>query len=358
MVGFLIMAAAEEAKHYISQTLVAALLVRPLDPGLTRQELEKILVGRGIASPVVADVMNRTWWDLAKDSEDRAIADVMTMMVARRWLSPTIFPQNTLKSVEQAVKAWVNEQGSERPIALRLLSSRCPNQSAEHVELAVGVAVAMTQLKLKGDGYARGTYAWNWNEPRMNDSSEWDDSVRRLIDVVASAFALRAGTTVPSTPPVDRFHLFLQKQGWIPFAQWWAITSREMEEAGERYPTASTVLAGALLEAALVAIAEPAKAANEWRHKFLGKEPAKWNFGELIDQAKVAGTFSAADAYMASKMAEMRNRIHAGRFAELGKPPTPPHLNPQQATIARTNLDHLLDVILDWTFTKCPSIAT
>jgi hypothetical protein len=143
----------------------------------------------------------------------------------------------------------------------------------------------------------------------------------------------------------------------LPFATWWALTSDELRDAGDRYPTSSTVLAGALVEAALVAIAQSAKSAGQWNQKFLtAKEPPGWKFGELIDQAEAAGTFSKSDALMARGLAEFRNRIHAGKFATPGRPPAPPSLNPQQPRIARDHLDHLLDKILQWTHANCPDL--
>jgi hypothetical protein len=129
-----------------------------------------------------------------------------------------------------------------------------------------------------------------------------------------------------------------------------------MLETGDRHPTSNTVLAGALLEAALVAIAESSKKAGLWRRDFLKREPETWKLGELIEQAKIAGTFSEPDAVMGTGLAEFRNRIHAGKFAAAGQPPAPPSLNSHEPRIARDHLDRLLDKILQWAHTNCPDL--
>jgi hypothetical protein len=132
------------------------------------------------------------------------------------------------------------------------------------------------------------------------------------------------------------------------------MTSREMESAARFHPTAATVLAGALLEAALVAIAEPAKTDGVWRQKFLNDPPEKWKVGQLIDQAESAGTLGVADTALARNVAALRNRIHAGKYSSAGKGPfRPPSTNAHEAELARLNLHRVLDVILG-----CPPVVT
>jgi hypothetical protein len=167
---------------------------------------------------------------------------------------------------------------------------------------------------------------------------------------VIDAFARRAGGHIPNEPPIDRFGSLLRKQGWTALEMWWGMTATEMRALLEaRHTSAICTLSAALLEAALVAVAHPAMQAGQWRQQFLRRAPETWKLGELIDQAEVAATFSPAQAALAREMADLRNRIHAGRFSTAGNPPfAPPYSNVHEARQARDHLDRLLDAILRW----------
>ncbi|HEX2875219.1 MAG TPA: hypothetical protein VHP33_28400, partial [Polyangiaceae bacterium] len=144
-------------------------------------------------------------------------------------------------------------------------------------------------------------------------------------------------------------HLFLKRQGLESLAGWWAMTTQELHSLGDRHPTACTVLAASMLEAALVAIAEPAKSAGEWRKKDLLEPSERWKLGMLIDQAEVALTFSKNEAVLARTLADLRNRIHVGKSAVSGPERFKLQFtNPQDATIARNHLELLLVRILEW----------
>ena|SRR6188768_1075568 len=104
-----------------------------------------------------------------------------------------------------------------------------------------------------------------------------------------------------------------------------------------------------MLEAALVAIAEPAKIAGEWRKKDLLEPSERWKLGMLIDQAEVALTFSKNEAVLARTLADLRNRIHVGRAAVSGPERFKLQFtNQQDATIALKHLELLLVRILEW----------
>ncbi|HEX2871010.1 MAG TPA: hypothetical protein VHP33_07140, partial [Polyangiaceae bacterium] len=130
---------------------------------------------------------------------------------------------------------------------------------------------------------------------------------------------------------------------------WWSMTTQELRSLGDRHPTSATVLAASMLEAALVAIAEPAKNAGQWRNKDLLVSSERWKLGTLIDQAEAAFTLSKDDAVLARKLQDLRNRIHVGKFAVDGPERFKPQFaNAHDATIALKHLEMLLDKILDW----------
>jgi hypothetical protein len=114
--------------------------------------------------------------------------------------------------------------------------------------------------------------------------------------------------------------------------------------------TAATVLAASMLEAALVAIAEPAQVAGKWQRTFLKTDlPERWKLGQLIDQAEAPGPFSPDEAAHARTVAALRNRIHVGKFSATGQDRfRPPFTNDHEATLAVKHLELLLAKILDW----------
>ncbi len=175
--------------------------------------------------------------------------------------------------------------------------------------------------------------------------------LRSLINTVQDAFLARGAGHTPGRLPTERFHLLLLMQGWHAFAGWWAGMTTELDSLTDRsQPSAVCILAGALLEAALVAVAEPCRAAGEWRNKFLKeKNPNRWNLGELVDQAQVSGAFSSEQATLAREIADFRNRIHAGKFSHSGAPPFhPPSTNAHEAELARLHLQRLIDALLSF----------
>lgn len=115
----------------------------------------------------------------------------------------------------------------------------------------------------------------------------------------------------------------------------------------QTHPSAICVLCGALLEAALVAISKPVVDAKEWNRDFLKEPPDRWKLGQLIDQAHAAKALTDTQRAFAISLGEIRNRIHAGRFAS-GDMFNPPYTNGHEARLAREHLSLLLKALLDW----------
>lgn len=239
---------------------------------------------------------------------------------------------------------------------MTLLMSKCPGHEANDIKKALGFMVARSHVKgPPNGGFIRIIRAGDYD--KSCEQNEWSPRIKALMPLVEKHIAMRQGQAVPSTPPVDRFYLFLRAQGWKAFADWWQMTSNELMGQHVEYPTSTTVLCSALVEAALAAIANPAIEANQWRERWLrDSDPPDWKFGKLVRQAESAKTLSASEATMANGLAELRNRIHAGKFATKGTVPVPPSIDAHQARIAKDHMNQLLSTILEWTYTNCPSV--
>jgi len=333
--------------------LIAAINVRPRDPGLTEDELRSLVVGReGIGEGAFRDAV-RQLDHYPRDSKRRLVArstDLSELMINAAPIPDEVRPRAALNALGTAFEALANEEGEGDAADRGLLHARCTAVPPEDVDRALALLAAQDTLKETPTGFVR-RRSW----PHYDRAQERDDFLRRiagpaktLLGAVRDTFARRAGEHAPSDPPSDRFGRFLSKQGWTGFVSWWTQTLREMRSMVDtREPTSICVLCGSLLEAALVAIAKPAKDATEWRQKFLQNAPDKWKLGELIDQAKEASVFTNDQFAHAQTLMNARNRIHAGKFAA-GDTFNPPYTNAHEARLARDHLELLLGAILDW----------
>lgn len=341
------------ATTWIRASLIAAINVRPRDPGLTEDELRSLVVGReGIGEGAFRDAV-RQLDHYPRDSKRRLVArstDLSELMINAAPIPDEVRPRAALNALGTAFEALANEEGEGDAADRGLLHARCTAVPPEDVDRALALLAAQDTLKETPTGFVR-RRSW----PHYDRAQERDDFLGRiagpaktLLGAVRDTFARRAGEHAPSDPPSDRFGRFLSKQGWTGFVSWWTQTLREMRSMVDtREPTSICVLCGSLLEAALVAIAKPAKDATEWRQKFLQNAPDKWKLGELIDQAKEASVFTNDQFAHAQTLMNARNRIHAGKFAA-GDTFNPPYTNAHEARLARDHLELLLGAILDW----------
>jgi hypothetical protein len=339
------------AIRQLGHLLVAALVVDPLGPGLTHDELKRAAIEIGLSAALFNEVIAKFWEERAPSRTDEMIRasslDVTLLGVGRNNGFPPVFPMATIPTVEAAFTRLEERYGVSGVKSLESILSEC-SDPPDKVKLALGILLTHRHVERVGDGFRRRLSVGGSFGTNSLDHPE-SQALTTAIRVVASLLAKRGAASASALRPIERFHAFLQKQGWQGLAGWWAATSDEVRGLWDHYPTAATVLAGALLEAALVAIAEPAKAAGEWKQRFLNDDPQKWQLRDLINQGEAAGTFSSNEAAHARTLAELRNRIHAGRFAMAGSDPfRPPFTNAHEAHAAKLHLDVLLAAILDW----------
>lgn len=344
--------AEDEAQKAIRHALCAALFARPRSPGLSRDELRELALRAGAGPGALDEVLRRDWMHMQRDGHDRAIPIMRHCQLAYDGMHqvPDILPVTAIRELSKALDELDRELGERHPKQLSRLRSQCRCPEAEF-ELNVGIAVTMGWLREEQGGYVRkgDLFAYD-SAPRIQMPHPDVEPVRKLIPHAQAMFAKRVGQVVAESPPLDRFHAFLKRQGWDDFARWWSMTHGELESLGpERHPTAVCVLCGALLEAALVAVARPARSAGQWKQRFLKEKPAnEWKLGELIEQAASAQTFTPAQQAHARMLMDCRNRIHAGRYASAEGTFSPPYAETHQAELARLHLPQLLAALLAW----------
>ena len=343
----------DQAKAAVALAFVATVIVDPLDAWLTESELKDVVTGYGIPPPVFNEIRYEILEERERShrSQDDKLRpqsmDLMLLMMSGGTHYPPIFSMVAVERVEKAFSKLEALHGQNAGLTLELLLAECAGPPDEN-QRALGFLLTHGHVKRSGDRFIRtmnlgGSFGANDpNHPVI-------EKLARMANLVGNVVALRRGTSAPTSPPTQRFFLFMKKQGWEAFASWWALTTKELDAVADHAPTAATVLAGSLLEAALVAIAAPAKAAGEWRQNWLENDPTQWQLRDLIKQAEIAGTFTPTQSGQARQLADLRNRIHAGRFSTAGKPPfAPQYSDAHEAKLARLNLDALLARILEW----------
>jgi hypothetical protein len=342
----------QSASRDLSRLLLAALALDPFGPGLTEQELKAAAIQLGMSAAVFSEVIKKFWEDRAAQYSDQTIAASSTDLVLMGALGngytfPPIFPMATIPRLADAFTRLEKKHGVNTSKSLETILSECPDPP-EQTKLALAILVTHKNVQRVGDGFRR-LLNIGVSYGTVDPAHPATQALKAAMAAVEPIVAARAGTTLPAIKPIERFHGFLRKQGWTGMAEWWGATAQELVGLWDYYPTAATILAGAMLEAALVAIAEPSRLAGEWNHKFLNEDPRNWQLRDLIKQAEAAKTFSANEAAHARTLADIRNRIHAGRFAFGGPDPfRPPSTNTHEAQIAKLHLDLLLTRILEW----------
>lgn len=345
----------EVATRLIRGALIAAMNVRPRDPGLTEEELREVVVGRdGVGEGAFRDALQGLH-EPERDAGGGWVVrgrDVSMLMTGHIVLPDDIRPREALNALATAFDEVANTEGSQAAAPRTMLYAKCPAAQPQDIDRALALLKAQTTLKETPEGFVR-TRSW----PKFTTTAGHGptipidrvvDPARMLLQPIRDVFARRTGAHAPSDPPTERFGRFLLKQGWTGFGSWWAQTLRELHSIGNaQQPTSTCVLCGSLLEAALVAIAKPAKDASQWRQKFLNESADKWKFGALIDQAKESGTFTGDQHAHAITLMNARNRIHAGKFAA-GDTFAPPYAEVHEARHARDQLELLIGAILDW----------
>jgi hypothetical protein len=340
------------ARRDLSRILLAALLLDPLGSGLTEDEIRAAALQSGMSIAVLDEIIQKFWDDHAKNHADRTIVassmDLALLLMSGQGASyPSMFPMAMLPRLGEAFTQLERKHGMQSAKSIELLLTEC-REPPDMVRRAIGFLMTFGHIERVADGFRR-RLTFEWSMGTADPNHPETRPLRAAMSVLEPILVVRTSGTAPAVKPIERFHHLLVKQGWRGLAEWWAATAREAAGLWEYYPTAATVIAGAMLETALVAIAEPSRRAGEWNQKFLEDPPQKWQLKQLIQQAEAARTFSSDDAAHARTLAEVRNRIHAGRFAEGGPDPfRPPSTNAHEAQIAKLHLDLLLTRILEW----------
>jgi hypothetical protein len=173
----------------------------------------------------------------------------------------------------------------------------------------------------------------------------------------------RTDGRAPHAEPLDAFGECLESLGYRHFKLWWSqLVSQLRQSDPETVPVAVLVLAAALVEGALVFVAQRGRALNVGvfgSSTFEKEKPFQWKIDDLINGAAAGGTnaiLGNSDRHRADSLAKARQRIHAGRML-LEFPQGVPDLRPEEARDAKAVADLVVSRILVWLEKTSPPAA-
>lgn len=175
----------------------------------------------------------------------------------------------------------------------------------------------------------------------------------KVLPIVKDVIARRTDNRPRFAEPLDAFADELDKLGYGKFRLWWTQTVAEMRCCEPASMSLSaTVLAAALVEAALTFVVKHARTLNleVFRSKDFDGEPRTWKIDDLVRSAASGSSSAVLDQQTkarAETLCRTRQRIHAGRMLS-EYPAGMPDLRPDEARDAKSIAEQVVRSILDW----------
>jgi hypothetical protein len=190
-----------------------------------------------------------------------------------------------------------------------------------------------------------------------------DNDREKAYPVVKDIIERRTDGRAPHAEPLDAFGERLESLGYRHFKLWWSqLVSQLRQSDPETVPVAVLVLAAALVEGALMFVAQRGRALNVGifgSSTFEKEKPFQWKIDDLINGAAAGGTnaiLDNSDRHRADSLAKARQRIHAGRML-VEFPQGVPDLRPEEAREAKAVAELVVRRILDWLEKTSPPAA-
>lgn len=348
----------QEIISFLKTALECSVLVDPLDPGLSFQELGEIGKRAGYQDGEIND----------------AIPQITTAYfgVARLLPSPQdtaswvfFFPEEpeyrnfaAFDFVVTELNSLTRSEGSARALIERgVLVERAVAKDIPRndIQAAITWQVMSKQLAEKGgilrfanSGGVRGLPSEQLKahlRPHRKPQRE------RAYSIVKDVIERRTDGRPKHAEPLDAFTDELDKLGYRPFRLWWMRTVAELRHTDPNSaPVSSSVLAAALVEGALTFIVNHARKRGLFQSRDYEKDPRNWKIDDLVASAASGGPSAVLDQQVkarAETLIRSRQRIHAGRMLS-EYPGGPPDIRPDEARDARATAEQVVRAILDW----------
>ncbi|QXX74349.1 hypothetical protein [Methylovirgula sp. HY1] len=348
----------QEIISFLKTALECSILIDPLDPGLTFQELSEIGKRAGYLDGEINDALphvglayfgarkilpfpqeTQSWVFFFPEEPDYRNFDAFDFVVEEI---------NALTRSEGAVKALIERNVLvERALAKGI--------SRHDIQVAITWQVMSKQLEEK-DGILRfasrnGVHGLPSEQLKVHGRPHQKPLRERVYPIVKDIIGRRTDGRPAHAEPLDAFADELEKLGYRPFRLWWTRTIAELRLTDPNSaPVSASVLAAALVEGGLTFIVDHARKRGHFQSPDYEKEPQKWKIEKLVASAASGGPSAILDQQVkarAETLIRSRQRIHAGRMLS-DYPGGPPDIRPDEARDAKGTAEQVVRAILDW----------
>jgi hypothetical protein len=345
----------QTADNFIRDALECSIYIAPRDHGLANDELFEAARRAGIGDGAMGDALRsfecgeRRGTRLVYHDQDGPLGEFFI-----RRLEPDYRNIQAFDFVARELRTLANELGRDKARLTRdvlVANGVAAGLREQDVEVAISIWLATEMLEEKA-GVISSMSGWPPAPPGEQGDHpghvERRDGIEKVYSIVKDIIERRTDGRRPAAEPIRAFESALNELGYARFRSWWIQTANELSRTDPALsPMSACVLAGALVEGALVMIMKRARELGKMQSPTYAKSPHTWKLEDMIASATGGGIIDAKLKDAAERLVAMRNRIHVGSLLD-DKSGLKPEARPEEAREAKQTLEGVLRSILVW----------
>jgi hypothetical protein len=355
----------QEIDAFVAAAIECSVYVAPLEPGLSHSELIEVCKRVNLQAGEVGDALSRASFEYFEGTQ-RLRPDQRVTVVAWEHSLHAEEPEyrnfEALDFIVVQFNAVIRSEGRhgarlERNVIVERAIKSGIDRKAVDVELTIMV---LSGRLIEKNGVLTSRYGVVQDElpSAMRRKSSMRQVIRRPMrarayPLVKDVIERRTDGRPKQAEPLDAFTERLTTLGYGMFRLWWTQTVRELLRSDfNTSPTATCVLSGALVEAALTFVVRHARALglDTLKSTDFVRDPRTWKIDDLVNSAGRGGESAILKQGLlerARNLVHTRQRVHAGRMLS-EYPAGPPDLRPEEAREAKETTEGVVRAILDW----------
>ena len=349
----------QEIISFLKTALECSILVAPVDPGLTFDEICEVGKRAGYQEGEIGDALRYVTTRYFGEKRLLPDADTTTSWVFFFREEPDFRNFQAFDFVVGELNALTKAVGSAHALIDRsVMVERAIAEgiSRHDIEVAITYQV-MSKTLTEKDSILRLAHGGPAGLPSQQLNSQ-RTTVRkphrsRAFPIVKDVIERRNDQRPKFVEPFDAFAEELEKLGYGGFRLWWKQTVAELCQGNPNStPVSILILSAALVEGALTFVVKHArnKGLGVFQSKDFDRAPRAWKLDDLVASA-ASGSDSAILTQQLKARTEIliysRQRIHAGRMLA-DFPAGPLDLRPEEARDAKATSELVVRSVLDW----------
>ncbi|MCC8955040.1 hypothetical protein H8B02_16810 [Bradyrhizobium sp. Pear77] len=344
--------------EFLKNALECSVLIAPLSPGLSFQELGEIGRRAGYQDGEINDALRHV--GVGRAGTRLLIPSPQETSFWRFYFheDPDYRNFDAFDFVVTELNGLVRSEGiAKAAIERRVLVERAiaAGLARDDVQVAITWQVMAGQL-LDADGiikFANSTGVQQLPSVQLgfHPQRQRRPHRERAYGLVKDIIARRTDGRPKHVEPLSAFADELDKLGYAPFRLWWTHTCAELRVLDPGLaPVAASVLAAALVEGALTFVMRHARKNGQFLSPDYERDPQTWKIEKLVASAASGGPSAILDLStkaQAEILIRNRQRIHAGRMLS-DYPGGPLDVRPDEARAAKATAELVVRAVLDW----------